>query len=74
MKKTIRQWLSELPDGFRELALERVQYPDTKVNSMTAAITGGFQWRRNPTYIFWKNVVNHYQKGYTLPPLPATQP
>lgn len=72
MKKTIEQWLNELPDGYRELALGNMD-DEIKNNfelSMQDAIAIAFAWGdTDEGEGFWFNVYRHYDKK-PLPPLP----
>lgn len=72
--KTIEQWLNELPDGYRERALENVDkdklnYPTESMRS--ALVT--FTWSSSKEgYYFWNAVWNFYRKPL-LPPLPKEE-
>lgn len=76
MEKTIKEWYSELPDGYRELALKHLSPKNESqiAPSMEQAIKDGFFWSGKPSFAFWKNVTLHYIKGYSLPPLPDAEP
>lgn len=72
--KTIKEWLEKLPDGYRELALERIDSDCFYVVavSMDDAI-GSFDWGETyEGYEFWCDVYEHYANGSPLPPLPAS--
>ena len=77
MKKTNIEWLMELPDGYRALALEnadeeRLTYSDV---SLAEALKGSFYWyKTRQGHSFWNDVCNHYRHGTSLPPLPPPTP
>ena len=73
MEKTIKEWLEELPEGYRERALNNLR--KVAINwhepTMVGAITGAFLWVESPEGLdFWADVKNHYATGTPLPPLP----
>src|SRR5690554_5900851 len=72
-EKTIVEWLEELPDGYRELALKNYdpEYCDTGVNiiDLADALVWGFSWEDTPEgQVFWDAVYEWARCG--LPPLP----
>jgi hypothetical protein len=73
--KTIAQWLSELPDGYRERAEKNLQdskpYTGDSVHDcMPDALSDAFVWHETPEgHDFWDAV-----SIYHLPPLPETGP
>jgi hypothetical protein len=74
--KTIREWLQDLPDGYRELALANM-LPDkanVEVPTLTDAIWHGMgEWIDTPQKgWFWSGVHDWSvgDKKYPLPPLP----
>ena len=82
MKKSIREWLEELPDGYRELALHQRQLEinngrdsDPIVDSMYQAIINNRTTTDPPPvngdWSFWDNVASHYYDGTPLPKLPS---
>ena len=48
--KTIRQWLSELPEPYRTQSLDNLPSKSNieKVSSMQAALINGFEWDKSP--------------------------
>lgn len=71
--KTIKQWLSELPDGYRERAQANLnpKWADDESESIHGGIEGGFNWLEAPEgHSFWARVCTHYLYGTPLPPLP----
>lgn len=77
MKSAI-EFLRELPEGYRELALDAVEKwplkPHVSVGTIPSAICTSFvingrneikQWAP-----FWHAVIDHYLSGSPLPPLP----
>lgn len=72
--KTIRERLQELPDGYRELAM---QYENSERNrreeSIYSCLTniGSFDWEKTREWVkFRDNVSEHYARWTPLPPLP----
>lgn len=68
MTKKAREWFMELPDGYRELALE--QFPEDRLdierNNMCHALIV-YSWNLTESgHDFWRKVYQHYE----LPPLP----
>jgi hypothetical protein len=78
--KKISEWLNELPDGYRELALANFDYKnqgliipnDDIVNSINDALYSGFVFNiSNEGSGFWYSVGDYYNGKITeLPPLP----
>jgi hypothetical protein len=59
MKKTIKQWLQELPDGIRERALANCDAPDAVHDSMHNALISAFRWSGSEEgYTFWHEAAN----------------
>jgi len=76
-EKTIREWLEELPDGYRERAIKNYD-PDHDdsyiINSLWSAIVITFVWRDTPEgYDFWNAVYIWAQGKGELPPLPEEE-
>lgn len=70
--KTIKEWLMELPDWYRELALkyENGAFQED-AESMLDALHGFIPRKKtNETPIFWYKVLKHYEEWAYLPPLP----
>jgi len=68
--KTTREWLNELPDGYRELALANCE-EDIEEFSMYGALLSLKLWRETPEKEpFWLAVCGHYSNGSPLPPPP----
>jgi hypothetical protein len=81
--KLVREWLQELPDGYRERAWNNLYNPahnngkdeDSRVDDMACAIHLAFPWRSSPEgFHFWDKVESHYRNATPLPPLPDSQP
>ena len=70
--KTIREWLQELPDGYRELAMKyENENFDRVVEGLDESLVLGFYWYRTDEGMnFWFWVSSHYESGSPLPPLP----
>lgn len=73
--KTIEEWLEELPDGYRQLALNncRKSSLQKKVESIEMSIDRGFVWEDSfEGWDFWDKVYSHYVDSTktTLPKLP----
>jgi len=77
--KTVVEYLMELPDGYRERALEQYDAAYAtrfcaiygQSETMPAAIRGFANWEYTKEgYDFWLVVFNHYHYGTPLPPLP----
>lgn len=74
--KPIKDWLNELPDGYRELALEDASkiMLDEEVASMSGAIVWMCGWLDSKGGgHFWHDVQMHYATGTPLPPLPKSE-
>jgi len=57
MKKTIRKWFNELPDGMRQEALKMCDWPDEQVSCLSTAIQWGFLWNESPSgLLYWRGV------------------
>src|SRR5690554_5115380 len=74
-EKTILEWLEELPDGYRELALRSYdpEFCDTGVNiiDLADALVWGFSWEDTPEgQVFWDAVWGWAIGKGELPPLP----
>lgn len=72
MSKTIKEWLMELPEGYRERALANMgEHCEVAVcKSMKDAINGAFCWDESQEGdVFWLAVYNHYFISRPLPPL-----
>jgi hypothetical protein len=72
MGKTIKDWLKELPDGYRELAMK---YENNhwvyECYSMAFAIMAFKDWQHTDEDTqFWVSVYRHYDVKTELPPLP----
>lgn len=84
MKKKIETWLKELPDGYRELALENYKKAPSskdKHTSLSNAIYWAFVWHKTPEgHAWWSSVVDWVEfqenppKGPKLPALPKKKP
>ena len=73
-EKTIREWLEELPDGYRERALKNydTSYHDGyTVNCLSGAILETCHWKNSTEgFDFWNAVYMWAQGKGELPPLP----
>lgn len=77
-EKTIKEWLEELPDGYRELALKYYDpnydtgfFPESDLDH---AIAEAFDWRSTPEgFGFWFDVHNWAHGFGELPPLPEEE-
>lgn len=73
--KKISEWLKELPEPYRKLALanynkQNDNHDDALVHSMLMALWCGFDWRKsNEDYEYWRNVCNRIKCG-NLPAKP----
>ena len=73
MTKTIKEWLSELPDGYRERALANIdeRWAEKDENCMAEALYSTFNWSHiNEGFAFWSAVKSHYSDNKPLPILP----
>lgn len=74
--KKIEDWLSELPDGYRERALRaRREHQITQFgdqDNIAEALLCGFDWTKtvegDP---WWNKVYEHFNDWLPLPPLPT---
>ena len=72
--KTTLEWLSILPDGYRERATAQVAnaWANDEVSSLPKALANMKVWgETNEGCHFWQAVCNHYCNGTPLPPLPV---
>lgn len=74
--KSIQDWLQELPDGYRELALANHNKPDSynfEVKSLSAAVIEFIDWSKtNEGGKFWMGVSDYIDGDRKeLPPLPV---
>ena len=70
--KTIREWLQELPDGYRERALVQADAEtlDIYESDMSDALYSFKTWAETEEgYEFWGEVRQHYAISTALPPL-----
>ena len=68
---TVREWLEQLPDGYRERALEQCDCLDERCTSMSMALIIFSVWEdTQEKFRFWNAVDEHYTEGTPLPPLP----
>ena len=76
MNKTIQEWLGELPNGYRELALANYtgtpHYPG-KPSDLAHAVIKAFEWRYTPEgTTFWGDVSDALDDpNKDFPPLPG---
>jgi hypothetical protein len=73
MRKTIKEWFNELPEGYRERAIKNTHEGrmNTHEPTMVEVIYRSFRWSGTPEgHTFWREVKDHYAKGTLLPPLP----
>lgn len=73
--KKISEWLNELPDGYRELALANFNEQGNEninVDTMVFALQDAFSWEKsNESYEFWYDVCDYIEMNIlTMPPLP----
>ena len=71
--KTIKEWLEELPDGYRERALVNAGKRSSrkKYKTMWKAVYSAFVWHyTDEDWKFWNAVADHYLSSTPLPPLP----
>jgi len=74
MRKTIKDWFNELPEGYRERAIKNTSEPDSRWirKGMSIALECAFLWDETPEgQTFWSDVYDHYEIGTPLPPLPT---
>ena len=72
--KPIREWLEQLPEGYRERAIENAKDQgllDEYASSLKSALRS-FLWRETPEGLdFWDAVDDHiFEDSNPLPPLP----
>jgi hypothetical protein len=68
---TVREWLEQLPDGYRERALEQCDCLDERCTSMSMALIIFSVWEdTQEKFRFWNAVDEHYAERTPLPPLP----
>ena len=76
-EKTIREWLEELPDGYRERALENYDHMYDSVypiDGLSDAILDAFLWGGSPEgFEFWNDVIDWSIGEGNLPPLPEEE-
>lgn len=70
-----REWLNDLPPGYRERAIANCEKfpinPGEMVGSLLMAISYAFHWGKTPEKpAFWEAVYQHYD-AIPLPPLPT---
>jgi hypothetical protein len=71
--KTVREWLEELPDGWREEALENIIGADLVRDSLSRAVGSGVNWGVTPTGLdAWDRVYKAIENGDPIPPHPST--
>lgn len=57
--KKISEWLIELPEPQRTLALENLKAEDIKVSKLSEALVKAFPWRNTPQkYHYWSELFN----------------
>lgn len=77
--KSVIEWLTELPDGYRELAIrywaasELSSLKHSSVPSMSAALLRAFEWKSTEEgSTFWREVREHYNnREVKTKPLPS---
>jgi hypothetical protein len=77
MEKTVKEWLEQLPDGYRERALSNMdaEYSERVADSMEVAIVMHSHWSNTREgFSFWYAVYEHCNWGKPLPPLPQDEP
>lgn len=73
--KTCKEWLMDLPDGYRELAIVNIAKEsnytrNTKHNSLPEALGTAFTWKDSPEgWNFWNKVFGTIVDNGSLPPL-----
>ena len=71
--KTIEEWLEQLPEGYRELAIDQANDPDARVASLGSAIVNFTEeWYETEEGAEFWDLVHEWAIGRedTLPPLP----
>lgn len=68
---TAEQWLKQLPDPYRRIALEEMtQGKYVTAENMNIALVCAFNWEKSKHgHKFWLEVYNHYHNGTPLPPV-----
>jgi hypothetical protein len=57
--KKISEWLNELPEPQRTLALENFSSEDVMVDKLSLALLRGFCWRNTPQkHQYWSELFN----------------
>ena len=70
--KTIIEWFEQLPDGYRERAINNARTRAWKCESIADALNDGFDWLSSPEgYDFWDAVYMHYIDSISANPLPS---
>jgi hypothetical protein len=72
-QKTVREWLEELPEGYRERALSQLSVDEKSCpRSLAFALVEAFPWDESPEgALFWSAVFTSYVDFQSpLPPLP----
>jgi hypothetical protein len=73
---TVREWLEQLPDGYRERAMKNCARPTIVPSCSCArdALLAAFTWSSSPEGSdFWAGVCRHIEHGEPLPPLPVSR-
>jgi hypothetical protein len=71
-EKTIKEWLEELPDGYRERALTNYAASGPKEESLIDALYNAFVFGESKEgREFWFKVRDHILYNTPLPPLPT---
>lgn len=61
-EKTIKEWLEELPDGYRERALANCDRAEDVASSMDEAIYCAFDWNHTSEGVdFWAHMLIYYR-------------
>ncbi len=72
--KTRAEWLNELPDGYRELAIASADNDgcmELQCHSASVALSGAFVWSDSTEgHEFWNSVWSNLERKTQLPPLP----
>jgi hypothetical protein len=68
--KTVKEWLMELPEGYRERALAQCINHDYEYDRLEKAITFNNWASTIEGEEFWLDVWEHYFQGSPLPQLP----
>lgn len=75
MEKTVKEWLSELPEPYKARALANLCREGANKHAATMlrknipdALSIAFMWNVSPEgHDFWKAVAKHFEKGTPLP-------